>query len=148
LVKGCSKKNVKTGALAGSLNKVSGYRQIRANGKSYLTHRLAWFYTQGYFPENEIHHINHVRDDNRIDNLMEIGHHCNSQEKSHNTSGKSGVTFNKSKGMWDVQHTGQGGKQKYHGSYKAFEGACRVKDALIEADKRPHCVLDDIKSFN
>jgi hypothetical protein len=50
----------------------SGYRQISKNGKTYLEHRLAWFYVYGIWPENTIDHINGIRDDNRICNLRDI----------------------------------------------------------------------------
>lgn len=46
-----------------------GYKQISVAGKPYLAHRLAWFYMTGEWPKGEIHHINHVRNDNSWNNL-------------------------------------------------------------------------------
>lgn len=48
-----------------------GYIKILVEGKSYLAHRLAWFYTYGVWPVNMVDHINRVRDDNRLCNLRE-----------------------------------------------------------------------------
>lgn len=49
----------------------TGYISISLGGKSFLAHRLAWFYMNGYFPE-QIDHINHIRTDNRWVNLREV----------------------------------------------------------------------------
>jgi len=43
-----------------------GYRRIIIDGKEHKAHRLAWLYTHGVFPEDQIDHINGVRHDNRI----------------------------------------------------------------------------------
>jgi len=63
--------SAKKGAFAGSLNG-DGYLNIQVNGKSYKASRLAWLYVFGYFPENQIDHINRIRTDNRIENLREV----------------------------------------------------------------------------
>lgn len=43
-----------------------GYVGVRICGKNYRAHRAAWFYVYGSWPENQIDHINCIRDDNRI----------------------------------------------------------------------------------
>ena len=137
----------KAGALAGNVNS-GGYRQIGVKGKRYGAHRLAWLYVHGYLPEHEVHHINHITDDNRIDNLSEESGYCNKQEKNTNTSGKSGVHFDKTHNMWKVQHWSfEEKKRRHHGYYKSFEEACKVKDAAIEADKQPKCDLSGIQTW-
>jgi len=111
-------------------------------GKRYYAHRLAWLYVYGYLPEQIVHHINHVKIDNRIGNLMEVSNYCNQQEKNINTSGKSGVYFDKRDAKWVVSHRSPGSKKrKYHGSFKTLEEACIAKDIAIEMDKNPHCEL-------
>jgi len=45
---------------AGRIEKDKGYRQIGIKYKLYKAHRLAWLYVHGYFPENDIHHVNHI----------------------------------------------------------------------------------------
>lgn len=38
---------------------------------SIMAHRVVWFLYHGYWPEDEIDHINTIKDDNRIENLRE-----------------------------------------------------------------------------
>lgn len=49
-----------------------GYLRAKVGRKSYLIHRLAWFYMTGEWPKGEIHHVNHNPSDNRWDNLRDI----------------------------------------------------------------------------
>ena len=46
--------SMKAGSVAGYLDSSNGYICIRLDGKLYKAHRLAWFYTHGYDPENQI----------------------------------------------------------------------------------------------
>lgn len=94
------------GNLAGSIktskNK-EGYREIHICGKMVKAHRVAWFLYYGVWPEMEIDHINHVRDDNRIKNLREVDRgrqNRNSFRRKDNSSGCTGVYFNKRCAKW------------------------------------------------
>lgn len=58
------------GSLAGSINS-HGYVAIRAAGKRYKAHRLAWFFAHGCWPAGQIDHINRNKADNRLANLRE-----------------------------------------------------------------------------
>ena len=74
-----------------------------ADQKKYLTHRLVWLFHYGYFPENDIDHINRNKADNRLKNLREISHSCNMQNcdnLSNNVSMVKGVSFNKINKVW------------------------------------------------
>lgn len=75
----------------GSLHDPKGYLTIRLNGKSYYIHRLAWLYVYGYFPENQIDHINRNPSDNRIKNLREVSCQCNVRNCGNHRDNKSGV---------------------------------------------------------
>lgn len=96
---------VKAGAVAGGL-KLNGYVQITIDGKGYLAHRLAWFYTEGYFPEHDVDHVNRIRDDNRRINLREASRSCNLKnagDRSTNSSGVKGITFYKRANKFQAQ---------------------------------------------
>ena len=93
--------NKMRGKKAGTLSKV-GYVSIGLTIETkthlYSAHRLAWFYVYGEFPKLQLDHINHDRLDNRISNLREVTNKENQRNVSmrkDNTSGYSGVWFNK-----------------------------------------------------
>lgn len=91
-----------SGEPAGNESK-AGYISISINGKKYPAHRLAWYITYGYFPENEIDHINRDPSDNRIANLREVSRQCNARNTgnpSDNRSGVKGVSYCKTNGRW------------------------------------------------
>jgi len=60
---------VKVGDIAGTLTS-EGYCRIKLFGKSYKRSRLAWFYTHGEWPKPTIHHLNKIRNDDRLSNLI------------------------------------------------------------------------------
>lgn len=67
----------------GSYDK-DGYLIFKIKGTQIKAHRLVWFLCNGYFPKEEIDHINRVRDDNRIENLRL----SNRKEQIQNTTRK------------------------------------------------------------
>ena len=85
--------------VAGSSKGKEGYRQVRIGKKMYREHRIIMMLCFGHIPENaEIDHINHVRDDNRLDNLRFVTRGENLKNKSvssKNTTGVTGVYFHK-----------------------------------------------------
>ena len=94
--------NRKMGAVAGSVGP-DGYRQIEINRKNYRGHRLAWLWWYGYFPENDIDHINRVRSDNRLSNLREVSRTCNSRNcvtRSKSRSEVNGVFWDEKSEKW------------------------------------------------
>jgi len=114
--------------LGGGVN-VKGYRRIRLDGKKYLASRLAWLYMEGYFPENQMDHINRIRDDDRWVNLRHVSAQCNtrnSKQRKDNISGVTGV-------YWHTQHDKWGAdiqvdhKRKYLGYFKDFTEAVKAR---------------------
>jgi hypothetical protein len=73
-------KRVMPGDVAGSLG-ASGYIVIGIKGKMYKAHRVAWLIHFGEWPDNQIDHINGIRDDNRIVNLRRVSKRQNDQNK-------------------------------------------------------------------
>lgn len=76
------------GTVAGHLHTATGYIYIWLDGRSYLAHRLAWFYMYGEWPSSLIDHINRVRDDNRIANLRVANESLNAQNSVEPRAGK------------------------------------------------------------
>jgi len=64
------------GTVVGTHDKL-GYRVTRIKNKTYRIHRLVWLWHHNSWPKQTIDHINHVRDDNRIENLRDVSHMIN-----------------------------------------------------------------------
>ena len=97
----------KIGDVAGS-TQVTGYVAIQVLSIMYRAHRLAWLYVYGEWPQDQIDHVNGIRDDNRICNLRQA---TNSENKmntkimKNNTSGYKGVHWCKTKNKWQAKIT-------------------------------------------
>lgn len=79
-----------------------GYRFGSVFKKLYKSHRVIWLLKHKNWPE-QIDHINGVRSDNRICNLRSIPaceNQKNMKRASNNTSGVTGVYFNRECGCW------------------------------------------------
>lgn len=84
----------------------NGYMVLTMD-KTYLAHRIIWLMQTGAFPEF-VDHENHIRHDNRWDNLTLIDRQGNAQNKSvntNNTSGYLGVSWMASKGKFRANIT-------------------------------------------
>lgn len=129
-----AKNNRKPGGIAGSTDSY-GYRQIYVINRLYLSHRLAFLYMIGRLPDNEVDHINGIRDDNRWANLREATkaqNACNRLFNKNNTSGYKGVSFHPSSKKWQA-NIRVGGKQRYLGLFNTPEFAYEAyKLAAIE----------------
>ncbi len=127
---------VRVGAGAGTLRK-DGYIRIQIDCELHLAHRLAWFFVHGVWPVNQIDHINGVRTDNRIANLRIATPAENSQNQGknrNNTSGYTGVSWNKRAGKYQSQIQ-VNGKLIYLGLFDDKEEA---KQAREDAKKKYH----------
>lgn len=95
----------RAGSQAGTLCKVRGYWQISVFNRLHQTHRLAWFYVHGRWPEC-LDHINRIRTDNRISNLREVTRSQNLQNSTvvrGKLSGYRGVTWCRATRSWRAQ---------------------------------------------
>ena len=99
--------NVKAGARIGCLEPTTGYRKVKVKYTQTYEHRIVWELFNGPIPEDmEIDHINHIRDDNRIENLRLVNRRENTRNssiRSDDTSGVVGVCFDKKRGKWYAQ---------------------------------------------
>ncbi len=93
---------ITAGDFAGNLD-TRGYVRIIIDGKKYRAHRLAWLYTHGKWPEDQIDHVNGNCSDNRLENLREATcsqNNFNKPLQKNNTSGVKGVYWHKGKQRW------------------------------------------------
>lgn len=114
-----------------------GYVRIGIHGESYRAHRLAWLYVHGEWPEDQIDHINGVRDANWIANLREASHTENQQNHGlsrRNKSGHQGVVRHRQTGKWQAQIKAFG-INRYLGLYETPEAA---SDAYQRAKAEMH----------
>ena len=102
-----------------------GYIQVSLFGSNYKAHRIIWVYVNGDEPDN-IDHVNGVRDDNRISNLRSVTKHENSLNLSlakNNTTGVTGVSYDKARGKWIAQI-------EFNGKHVNLGRFCSLIDAV------------------
>jgi hypothetical protein len=128
------------GTIAGTKS-VRGYVCIQINKKIYAAHRLAFLYMEGYLPENDVDHINRIKDDNRWCNLREVSKSCNKRNQKvskNNTTGVSGVYWKSDNKMWCCT-IGAGGSKIFLGYFKNKLDAAKAR---LEAEVKygyPNC---------
>ena len=116
-----------------------GYLRIWVGGKHLFEHRIIFILTynrpirEGY----EIHHDNNNPSDNRIENLKEVSHQENCQNKQIHLDGKPvNVGFNKESGKWMVRIR-VNGKRYFLGYYETPEDGNKVY-LLAEQEVNEH----------
>lgn len=103
------------GSVAGCVCPSKGYIKICIDGRTYMAHRLAWFYLHGAWPTDSLDHVNGIRADNRICNLREATNSENHQNRTCNRNSKSGllgVSWHKSSKTWRASI--KAGNKHYH----------------------------------
>jgi len=135
---------VKVGAAAGTFDR-EGYVVIMINSTHFRAHRLAWLYTHGTWPEQQIDHINGDKADNRIRNLRDVSRTMNMQNQTkppkNNISGYLGVSWRKDKKRWEARIMFNGRKQ--HLGY--FSNPENANAAYLAAKLRLH--PGDVRNF-
>ena len=124
------------GCVAGSVG-YQGYISIRVDGTPQQAHRLAFLYVTGEWPTGDVDHLNGRRADNRWENLRECSRSENMQNVSlqrNNTSGHTGVTWNKGRRKWVAQIC-HGRTYKNLGGFTDFKVD---KDAYLKAKAELH----------
>ena len=89
----------KAGDVAGG-SPTKGYRQLRIDGRRYLSNRLAWFYMTGEWPPVQVDHkdtdtFNDSWANLRLATNQQNGR--NQRKRPRNTTGWKGVSFDKKK---------------------------------------------------
>ena len=131
--------HVKKDKVAGHKRK-AGYSVIRIDGQHYMSHKLAWLYVNGVFPDM-IDHINRDKWDNRIDNLRTTTPMLNSRNRkisSLNTSGTMGVYERKDTGYFEARIGSGSGTSIFLGRFKTYNEAVAARlgaEAVLQYDK-------------
>lgn len=105
-----------------------GYLYARLRYKKIYAHRAAFAICNGRWPVGDVDHINGDRKDNRILNLREVSRQDNmrnAKKSQRNTSGTTGVIWNKAAQKWSAQIGVDRGS--------CYLGLFESKDAAIEA---------------
>lgn len=121
--KGCKK-----GDIAGHKAR-HGYVTISVENKPHYASRLAFLWMEGYFPENNVDHINRVRDDDRWENLRHVTQSCNMRNlsiRSTNKSGVAGVHWSKKDRRW-VSQISVNSKAESIGVFVNFKEAVQAR---------------------
>jgi hypothetical protein len=122
----------KVGAIAGALKR-TGYIEIRLSERSYLAHRLAWFYVHGEWPLFHIDHGNCCKTDNRIENLRPTDsslNQANTKIRRKNLTGFKGVYLVRKYGTYYAQAK-KWGEVHYLGSYPTPEEASAAYERAV-----------------
>ena len=100
--------------------------------KNYRSHRVIWLYVTGEWPEKCIDHIDRDATNNRWSNLRQVTRSQNSRNMSmmaSNTSGVTGVSWNKGISRW-VAEVWLNGKKQYLGCFKECDLDLATKKVL------------------
>jgi hypothetical protein len=118
------------GKSAGNIQ-LDGYLSTSICGKRIKNHRIAWALYYGEWPADQIDHINHIRTDNRIQNLRLADDALNRKNQSppkDNTSGVVGVSWRKDRSCYAV-YINSGGKRTRLGHFATLEEAKAAREA-------------------
>lgn len=91
-----------SGVVAGGIE-VSGRITVGIDGKRFYAYRLAWLYMCGYWPTEDIDHIDGNKRNDRIGNLREATKSQNAQnlsKRKKNKHGLVGVCWDRSRQKW------------------------------------------------
>lgn len=123
------------GKEVGTIHRQSGgkhYRIGNINRRLYRMHRVAWAIHYGAWPNGEIDHINGNGCDNRICNLRDVNsseNRANVRRQSNNTSGVTGVTWDKNRRKWKAQIK-KNGKIINIGRFDDFDDAVSARTKM------------------
>lgn len=124
------------GSIAGA-KAVNGYIAVSVFKKKYFAHRVIWAVRYGTWPEDEIDHINTVRDDNRLVNLRcatQVQNSHNTGARKHSLTGIKGVSVIPETGRYRVRVRSEG--KVYN--VGCYESESRAALAAQTARKKLH----------
>lgn len=110
-----------------------GYVVIRLDGVLYKAHRLAWLYSHGVWPEENLDHINRVKNDNRLENLRPARQSLNmhNANRTAGASGVVGVTWDRRRRKWcariKIAYT-----SKFLGRFDSKNAAIKAREDAVK----------------
>jgi hypothetical protein len=130
----------RAGKQAGIVNP-RGYRVICVEARTYSAHRIAFALMTGGWPDSQVDHINHQKDDNRWVNLRAATPTENARNRpipDDNTSGAIGVHFHNPSGKYHARITDHG-KRIHLGTFASVaEAAAARSTANLAYDYHPN----------
>lgn len=124
---------VSVGDKVSSYSRGNGYIHVQYRGFRTGVHRVVWEMHFGKIPKGMyIDHINHKRDDNRIENLRLVSCGENNRNRTRHLIGSSkclGVTYFKSGNSWRARITHDGNVLSLGLFDDIFEAYCARKSA-------------------
>lgn len=127
-------RKVVVGHRAGNMCKTNTYRGVKIFGRLYKEHRVVWAMHYGEWPEQEIDHINHIRDDNRIENLRDVPHRLNQQNlptRKDNKYEATGVRWRSDRNKWQAYTSAHHSKFKSLGHYETKDEAVKAREIYL-----------------
>jgi hypothetical protein len=115
-----------------SLEHSAGYLLGQIGGGQVLAHHAVWAYCNGEWPTEQIDHVNHDKKDNRLSNLRlaaQAENAKNSNKRSDNTSGVTGVYWCRNRKKWVAQIGLPNRKTKPLGRYEFLADAVAARKA-------------------
>jgi len=114
----------------------SGYLVTDVLGVRMPLHRLAWLYMTGEMPNDEIDHINGIRDDNSWANIRSVSGKENSKNisiRKDTPHGILGISLIKETGRWRAKIATEASRHTHLGVFSDwFEAVCCRKSAEIK----------------
>lgn len=106
-----------------------GYLSVCVGKRQYLAHRIIFMMMKGYWPEH-VDHINHVKHDNRWENLREVtqaDNNRNMPKQLNSATGFVGVSYHKIRNKYRAYLT-VAGKSKHLGLFDTPELAAAARE--------------------
>lgn len=135
-------RNKRAGAEAGG-TRGDGRWRIRINYRMYYRSQLVWLWHHGTLPDRgvEIDHKSRDPSDDRIENLRLLDHSANSANRdvgTNNTSGITGVNFDKHASKWRAR-VRKDGELVNIGLFDTLEGAANARNQYLVQHDLDHC---------
>jgi hypothetical protein len=129
--------NVYAGKVAGTIRKATQYYFIKINAEPFQAHRIGWKMETGDDPKCYIDHIDGNTLNNAFDNLREASVNdncCNIKIRKNNSSGYTGVSYNRNCWIANIQYTNVNYNLGYFATAEEAAEAYRKKSLELHGE--------------